>query len=77
MGRWRATRALLARHYSAPLLASAQARDHFVAPDLAPLPACAACSPSASWRQWGVSRTTILYYEQAGLTAPVSRSDAG
>lgn len=32
-------RALLARHYSAPLLASAQAKDHFVAPDLAPLPA--------------------------------------
>lgn len=32
-------RALLARHYSAPLLASEQARSRFVAPDLAPLPA--------------------------------------
>lgn len=28
-------------------------------------------------RQCGVSRTTILYYEQAGLIAPASRSDAG
>ena len=33
-------RALLARHYSAPLLASLAARSSFVAPDLAPLPPC-------------------------------------
>jgi hypothetical protein len=32
-------RTLLARHYSASLLASAAARNGFVAPDLAPLPA--------------------------------------
>jgi hypothetical protein len=32
--------ALLACHYSAPLLASERARRGFVAPDLAPLPAC-------------------------------------
>lgn len=32
-------RALVARHYSAALLGSAAAREAFVAPDLAPLPA--------------------------------------
>ena len=32
-------RAILARHYSAPLLASDRARAGFVGPDLAPLPA--------------------------------------
>lgn len=34
-----AARACLARHYSAPCLASAAARQRFVAPDLAPFPA--------------------------------------
>jgi len=28
-------------------------------------------------RACGVSRTTVLYYEQAGLVAPAARSDAG
>lgn len=36
--------ALLAKHYSASLLDSAAAREHFVPPDRQPLPACPPCA---------------------------------